>query len=69
MPDWSCPECGGGFPEPKSTTEEVDDGTRVDESCPWCGESLGGYPRVVPTQYEPSPEELERFRTDVGAET
>lgn len=48
MTEWSCPACGGGFPEPKSTTGDVDAGTRVDESCPWCGESLEGYPRVVP---------------------
>lgn len=68
MPNYTCPACGGGFPEPKSTTEETDDGTRVDESCPWCGESLDGFPRTVPTP-DPTPEELEEFRVEMGAET
>jgi hypothetical protein len=29
MPDFECPECGGGFPV-----------AAHDEACPWCGEPM-----------------------------
>lgn len=32
MADYECPECNGGFPEPKPTEN--------DPECPWCGEKL-----------------------------
>jgi len=36
MPNWLCPECGGGFPEPTVSY----DTREPDECCPWCGEGL-----------------------------
>lgn len=34
MPDYECPNCHGGFPDPKPTEN--------DPECPWCGEPLNG---------------------------
>lgn len=30
MPDYECPNCGGGFPE------------NPDQECPWCGTAIDG---------------------------
>lgn len=34
MPEWTCPECGGGFPEPEKSLRRV-------KKCPWCKTELG----------------------------
>lgn len=47
MPEWECPACTGGFPEPETTTEGTEDGFEVHKTCPWCGEMMDGYPREV----------------------
>lgn len=58
MTAWECPACGGGFPEPKEDTEDLTDGVRVDVGCPWCDESLDGYPRVVEVEEDDPIEDL-----------
>lgn len=48
MTEWRCPACHGGFPEPHTSGDDADDGhIEVDKTCPWCGESLHGWPRDI----------------------